>query len=108
TVVLNYTYDNATRQWGGQVEIRITNTTQQPLFVSAVFLSNLFGATTAFLKGNGGVIKLEPGKSETLHPDDSPYLGLTLEKYVQEYNWPATTEHLKFIISTESFNVSAL
>ncbi|KAA2238774.1 hypothetical protein F0L74_21400 [Chitinophaga agrisoli] len=107
TVTLNYAYDTELKLWAGQVEITITNTTQQPLFVAAVFLSNLFGATTAFLAGDG-VMKLEPGKPETLHLDNSTYLELELETYVQEYNWPDTTEHFKFIVSTERFSADAL
>ncbi len=108
TVVLNYEPDAANKVWSGEVEITITNTLQQQaLFVSAIFLNSLYGTTTAFLPGDG-VAKLEPGESKTLHLDDSTYLELALDSYVQEYNWAATTEHLKFIVSTDRFNADAL
>lgn len=100
-------YEETPNGWIGALEVKLTNTTDQDLYVAAIFLDALFGSTGGLLPGDG-VIKLPPGKSEFLINDNKPVLELELEQYVQEYNWPSTREAFTFLVSTEVFSVSSL
>ena len=104
TAVLDY--ERVNQDWKGTIQIKITNTTQQDLYVCAAYLSKEFQCFLRFLPQL--VQKLEAGKSIFLGPKGRDRINLTLGKVEQEYNWPQIHEAIKFIVSTTEFDAEAL
>ena len=93
-------------EWRGTIQIRITNTTKQDLYVCVAYLMTEFGCFLDFLPNR--VQKLEAGKPLILGLEDSDQINLKLSQVVQEYNWRETRETLQFIVSTTEFDGEAL
>ena len=99
-------FDLIDKVWRGTIQIKITNTTQQDLYVCAAYLSKEFQCFLRFLPQL--VQKLEAGKSIFLGPNGRDRVNLKLGKVEREYNWPETQEAIKFIVSTTEFDAEAL
>ncbi len=99
-------FDLTDKGWKGTLQIKITNTTHQDLYVCAAYLMKDFSSFLNFLPQR--VQKLEAGKSVLLGPNGKDRVNLKLDKVEQEYNWPAVKEAIQFIISTEEFDGEAL
>lgn len=102
----NIIFEPTGNAWRGTIQIRITNTTQQDLYVCVAYLMTEFGCFLDFLPNR--VQKLEAGKSLLLGPNGKDRVNLKLGRVVQEYNWPETRETLQFIVSTDEFDGEAL
>ncbi|MVM39372.1 hypothetical protein GO730_20335 [Spirosoma sp. HMF3257] len=100
------TYELVNQAWRGTIQIKITNTTPQDLYVCAAYLSKEFQCYLKFLPHL--VQKLEAGKSVFLGPNGQDRINLKLGKVEQDYNWPETQEAIKFIVSTTEFDAEAL
>lgn len=99
-------YEKIGGNWKGTLQVKITNTTAQDLYVCAAYLSKEFQCFLDFLPQR--VQLLEAGKSIFLGPKGNDRIKLGLGKVEQEYNWPHTVEALKFIVSTDEFDAEAL
>ena len=99
-------YELVNQAWKGTIQIKITNTTHQDLYVCAAYLSKEFQCFLKFLPQL--VQKLEAGKFIFLGPNGRDRVNLKLGKVEQEYNWPQTHEAIKFIVSTAEFDAEAL
>ncbi|WP_373511737.1 SGNH/GDSL hydrolase family protein, partial [Persicitalea sp.] len=99
-------YEKSGSSWKGTLQIKITNTTPQDLYVAAAYLSKEFQCFLDFLPQR--VQLLEAGKSVFLGPKGKDRIALKLGDVEREYNWPQTVEALKFIISTEEFSAESL
>ena len=99
-------FDLTDKGWKGTLQIKITNTTHQDLYVCAAYLMKDFSAYLNFLPAR--VQKLEAGKSVLLGPGGKDRVNLKLDTVEQEYNWPEVKEAIQFIVSTEEFDGEAL
>ena len=99
-------YEKSDGDWKGTLQVKITNTTAQDLYVCAAYLSKEFQCFLKFLPQR--VQLLEAGKSVLLGPNGKDRINLKLGKVEQEYNWPQVEEALKFIVSTREFDAEAL
>jgi N-acetyl-anhydromuramyl-L-alanine amidase AmpD len=103
-VVINY--DNNNGVWENTITVKLTNTSSKNLYCSAIHLTSDFGADADLL--NPPVYLLEPGNTVHLSYERNPALTLELNDVVEVYNQKEEIEHLRFIISTEPFDVQAL
>jgi hypothetical protein len=95
------------KKWGGKVRIEMKNTTQNTkLYVAALYLQADFGATPRLMEPL--VAEIEPGQTKTLQDHKSGYLRMSLDDRLYWYNVPNSTDTLKFIVSTEPFEVTGL
>ncbi|MCF0069577.1 caspase family protein [Dyadobacter sp. CY261] len=99
-------YEKIGGNWEGKIQLSITNTTEQNLYICAAYLGKAFNCFLEFLPQR--VHLLEPGKSIFLGPDGSDQIDLELGTVEREYNWKETVEAIKFIISTTEFVAEAL
>jgi N-acetyl-anhydromuramyl-L-alanine amidase AmpD len=99
-------YEQVSHQWRGAVEIKITNTTTQSLYVAALYLDGDFQVFLDFLPQR--VQQLESGSHILLGLKGGNKITFSLDDMIREYNWPAGIASLKFIVSTEEFNAEAL
>jgi N-acetyl-anhydromuramyl-L-alanine amidase AmpD len=99
-------YEKADDKWKGAIQVQITNNTDQQLYVSAVFLNNVF---QSYLKLLPNRVQLLGTKEKTmLEVNGKSTIGFSLDDFVEEYNWQVNTETIKFIVSTEEFNAEAM
>jgi N-acetyl-anhydromuramyl-L-alanine amidase AmpD len=99
-------YEEVQGIWSGTIRIRITNNTQQSLYISAAYLTKDFMCFLDFLPRR--VVLLEAGKSLNLGLDGADRIALELGEVEQQYNWPKVMEAIQFIVSTILFDVEAL
>lgn len=99
-------YELSNHQWRGAIKVRLTNTTQQDLYVAALYLDRDFKVFLDFLPQR--VQQLEKGSEIMLGLKGSDRITFRLDDVMREYNWPAGIASLKFIVSTEEFNAEAL
>lgn len=92
--------------WEGAMEIKVTNTTNQPLYVAALYLGVQFSSYLDYLSQSPWL--LEAGKELILARKGKDRIIIRQDDFVREYNWPLTMETLKLIVSTDEFNVKAL
>jgi hypothetical protein len=105
TVDLNYT-QRANGKWAGKVAIKLTNTTTRKLYVSALYLLIEF---RVYLKGmEPQVYSLEPGESVWLFNYRKSEISYSVDDLASNYNWPATEDFFKIIVSTTPFDVTRL
>ncbi|GAA4471028.1 hypothetical protein GCM10023189_60800 [Nibrella saemangeumensis] len=99
-------------RWSATMDIRLTNTADQPLYCTALYLSRDFMSFTGLLSPN---TRMEPG--QTIHlglPDRKSLSGrqttvkLQLEEVVRQYNWPEVTEHVQFILTKDPLSETTL
>ncbi len=104
-VDLNYT-PRADGKWGGKVAIKLTNTTDRKLYVSALYLMIEFRVC---LKGmEPQVYSLEPGESVWLFNYRKSEISYSVDELASNYNWPFTEDFFKIIVSTTPFDVTRL
>ncbi|HEY0608579.1 MAG TPA: SGNH/GDSL hydrolase family protein, partial [Chitinophaga sp.] len=99
-------YEQLSHQWKGAIRIKLTNTTQQDLYVAALYLDRDFKVFLDFLPQR--VQKLEKGSEIMLGLKGAEKITFHLDDVMREYNWPAGIASIKFIVSTEEFNAEAL
>lgn len=104
TVAINY--NNTDGIWENRLTVKLTNTTTKNLYCSALYLTSDFGADAGLL--NPSVYLLEPANTANLSFEGVSTLALELNDVVKFYNRKEEIEHLKFIVSTEPFDVQAL
>ncbi|TDE14826.1 caspase family protein [Dyadobacter psychrotolerans] len=99
-------YEKIQGNWQGKIQLSITNTADQKLYVCAAYLGKSFDCFLEFLPQR--VQLLEPGKSVFLGPNGTDQIHLELGDVEREYNWEKTFEAIKFIVSTTDFVAEAL
>ncbi|MCF0054785.1 caspase family protein [Dyadobacter sp. CY356] len=99
-------YEKIGNEWQGKVQLKITNTTAQNLYICAAYLGKAFNCFLEFLPQR--VHLLEAGTSICLSPDGTDRINLEPGTVEREYNWEKTLESIKFIISTTEFVAEAL
>jgi N-acetyl-anhydromuramyl-L-alanine amidase AmpD len=92
--------------WDGAMEIKLTNTTQQSVYVAALYLGIQFSSYLEYLPQYPWL--LEPGKELILARKGKDRIIIRQDDFVKEYNWALSMETLKLIVSTDEFNVKAL
>jgi N-acetyl-anhydromuramyl-L-alanine amidase AmpD len=95
-------YQQVDGEWKGSIKIKITNTGSRKLYCCCVFLDASFGASLALL--DPIVTPLDPGASKELSFDGQTTIPISLDNYVQLYNWPKNAEYLQFIASAEDLS----
>ena len=99
-------YDKNGSNWNGKIKIKLTNKTDQNLYVAAFHLNQNFGIDLDFLPQR--VLLLEGGKHTFLEYKGNQEIPFSLEQFVKEYNWEGTQEFLQFVISIEEFVAEGL
>ena len=99
-------YEQKDGRYQGTIQIELTNTTKQDLYVCAAYLGKEFQCFLNFLPQQ--VQLLEAGKSISLGLAGSKGITLQLGEVEQQYNWHQWQETLKFIVSTTAFEAEAL
>ncbi|MDX1408056.1 MAG: hypothetical protein R3330_07985, partial [Saprospiraceae bacterium] len=80
-----------------KLQLKITNTSANPVYVSAVVVSELGGIYTDLVLPEMS-IKLKPGEVYEATGDQRPYYAL--ERYKRFYNWPDEHIEYKLIVSS--------
>ncbi|HEX6334288.1 MAG TPA: caspase family protein, partial [Flavisolibacter sp.] len=104
--VIPVTYSKVNGSWENAVHIRITNNTKKDIYCSALYLPSDFRAYAGFL--NPPVYLLEKENTVELKYDGSAPIPVYFDKRLMWYNWKEVTDRMKFLFSTEVFDVSAL
>ena len=99
-------YEKVGNDWKGTIQIKITNTSNQDLYVCVAYLSKEFACFLDFLRQR--VQLLKPGQSIFLSPNGKDKILLKLGQVEQEYNWLQSDDSLKFILSPREFEANAL
>ncbi|KAA3634030.1 MAG: caspase family protein, partial [Bacteroidetes bacterium] len=93
-------------EWKGKVALKLTNTTNRKLYVSAMYLMIEF---RVYLKGmEPQVYTLEPGESVWLFNYRKSEISYSVVDLASNYNWAFTEDFFKIIVSTTPFDVSRL
>ena len=111
TGMASLVYEKAGEDWQGSIQIKITNTTGQNLYVCAAYLSKEFECFLDFLPQRVHLLERNASiclGNTTKAGEKKDIIKLKLGKVDQEYNWPLRNEAIKFIISTTEFNAEAL
>lgn len=104
TAIFNFEQGQGT--WQSAMEIKLTNTTRQNIYVAAIYLGVQFSSYLDYLPDTPW--HLEPGKALILAPKGKDRIIIRQDDFVREYNWPLSMETLKLIVSTDQFDVRAL
>lgn len=95
------------KKWGGKIRIEMTNTTKNTkLYAGVLYLDGGFGHTPRLLEPL--VAELAPGQSKVVRDHLSGFLRLSFDDVHKWYNRPSFTDSLKFIVSTQPFEVLGL
>ena len=86
--------------WGGQVQIKLTNTGQETLFFSVLFLSQNFEIVNGL--GTTDPLRLPPGEAYWLM-DKNP-LDLFLEDQTVRFMWPETNSFFMVLATPAPFD----
>lgn len=98
--------------WRGGIKVKLTNNTNGDLYVAACYGSYDFSFNTRVLL-DPAVPMLEP-KAEMNNTKwlfdhrNNAAIPLKLDDSIRIFNWPESTETIKFIFSTEQFELSGL
>ncbi|GAB4029240.1 caspase family protein [Spirosoma jeollabukense] len=92
--------------WRSAFRMKVTNPTPTKLYCSVLYLDTEFQSFLGFL--NPTTYLLEPGNSVYLSSNGKNILKSRLPAVTQAYNWPSRIEYLKFIVSTDEFDVQSL
>ncbi|OMP75139.1 caspase family protein [[Flexibacter] sp. ATCC 35208] len=95
---------NQDGKWSNKVKIELSNTSEADLYVSVVYLASDFMAFTGFLPI--AVYHLEPGEKVRLGIGGKKELEVAMPEMMRWYNVEKLEDHLKFIVSTDQFDVS--
>ncbi len=106
TGTATFNFEQGQGLWEGAMEIKLTNTTNQPVYVAALYLGIQFSSYLEYLSQSPWL--LEPGKELILARKGKDRIIIRQDEFVREYNWPLSMETLKLIVSTDEFNVKAL
>ncbi|MEO6131590.1 MAG: caspase family protein [Saprospiraceae bacterium] len=93
---------NAARSTSGKLfataQVKITNLSNEPLFVGVLTLGSDLSITSKPFEGN--VVLLAPGKSKTLYDhNQKKEVSITLDSYKEVYNWKEEWFYYKFIFN---------
>lgn len=83
----------------GSMTLSLCNRTSQPLYYGAIYLSALFGIKTNIIEG--GVKYLDPQIDHNLRDR----IGIALEPFILQYNWPEETYHILIIAAASAFSL---
>lgn len=98
--MMTFDYDDIRQgKRGTHIKMTLTNTFDRPLYVSFIFLSELFQIFPKLLGSD--VVMLEPRKSATVL--NGRLIELKMPDFIKTNNWPEVTSHFKLIVSTKSF-----
>lgn len=93
-------------EWKGKVALKLTNTSNRKLYVSALYLMIEF---RVYLKGmEPQVYTLEPGESVWLFNYRKSEISYSVVDIANNYNWAFTEDFFKIIVSTTPFDISRL
>ena len=93
-------------KWSNSISVRLTNNFNRNLYCSVLYLQSNFASYSRYL--NPRVKMLVPGEIVELKYKDSSVLNIGLDNVMKWYNWKEQKDFLKFIVSTENFDVSLL
>ncbi|QHV99517.1 caspase family protein [Spirosoma endbachense] len=98
-----------------EVVVRVTNTTNQLLYCTVVYLTHGIGSWLQFLDTNTELVPNQVviiGQNAYEGADNSTRISIPIssagENVVHDYNWPAVDERLLFIFTTKSANASGV
>ena len=86
----------------GRIKINLTDAFPQPLYVSFIFLSELFQVYPKLL--GDYVIKIDHG--ESVFALDGREIKLKLPDFIKQFNWPECVTYFKVIASTQPFETA--
>ena len=90
----------------GEINIRLTNTTNRKLYVAALYMGVNFEVLPDFLEA--GVQMLEPNGFVDLMVEGDVNIPYYLDDCKRLFNWKKSTSYFKIIINTQSFDVNNL
>lgn len=99
-------YEQSGGKWKADLEIELTNTTNQDLYCCALFLTYNFGAVNKLLPQV--VEYIEAGRTIKLQYRNKAVIPFVLNEEIEWYNWKQQDEYLKLIVSTEEFDAATL
>lgn len=84
--------------WGGNVKIKLKNTSTRDLYCALLYLPNNFGAISLLDQDS----MMIPKKGELwAWESEGRAIPLRLEEHTLDYNWEAELHHLKVMVSTK-------
>ncbi|MCB0519214.1 MAG: caspase family protein [Saprospiraceae bacterium] len=94
-------------RWGGQFKIVMKNKTPgTKLYVALLYQAGDFSTTARLLEPQ--VAEIEPGRSKTVRDHRNGSMFISLDEIAYWYNKPTFTDTLKFIVSTQPFELDGL
>jgi hypothetical protein len=103
-ILINYLkIDN---EWSNTLRIRLTNISNVNIYCSALYLPSNFRSFADFLLPQ--VKMLSPNESVSLGIKEKSRIKVKLDVTMLNYNWQQQLDYLKFIVSTENFDISLL
>ncbi len=97
----------SSNRWGGQFKITLKNKTPgTKLYVAVLYQTGDFGTTARLLEPQ--VSEIEPGRSKTVRDHRNGSMFISLDEVAYWYNKPNFTDTLKFIVSTQPFELDGL
>ena len=112
-IIVNYNKESGL--WKSAIRVKMTNLGEKDLYCACLWLTSDFGSSTELLdppvkslEGSARKIAGSPPDVEELRYKGNSVIPVSFDKVVKWYNWPNQIEYLKFIISTEPFDVKAL
>lgn len=103
---VTFDFEQSKDPWEGAMEIKVTNTTNQQVYVAALYLGVQFSSYLDYQPQSPWL--LEPGQQINLAKAGKDRIRIRQDDFVREYNWPLSMESLKLIVSTDEFDVKAL
>lgn len=96
------------QRWAASLKVKITNQSDADLYVAAPYCSYDFSCATSALL-NPPVVMLSKGESKWLRDHKNSVINFKLNDTVRLFNWPESTETLKFLFSVLPFeNIAGL
>lgn len=107
--------ENINGKWQNGLRVRMTNIGERNLNCACLWLTSDFGASAALLDPKVKFLEGSAVKKAGASPDEvmltangNEIIPVGVDKVVKWYNWPEQIEYLKFIVSTEPFDVKAI
>jgi hypothetical protein len=98
---------NSSNRWSGQFKIALKNNTPgTKLYVALLYQSSDFATSSRLLDPQ--VAEIEPGRSKTVRDHRNGSLFISLDPTAYWYNKATFTDTLKFIASTQPFELDGL
>ncbi len=90
---------------GVPMKMKIVNNSAQKLYVTVLYLGNLFEVSTGFLGSTAQMLEEKGAFVEACEGQEIP---LVLEPHIKGFNFPASDNYFKLIVSTADFDVDEM